>query len=137
ARTVKVVSTSGRSSARGAAGPWHAPRARVPAAASAVTRRSFGIPKDLAQVSVNRNFAGVETTMPADPARARGHRDESGSAEQDRGLVVTRLRHRLEAAEGILERNRHDLRAAEGHHLAPLLPEHQVEHCHAVSGGQN
>src|SRR5690606_41179889 len=31
-----------------------------------------------------------------------------GSAEEDRGLVVAGLRHRLEPAEGILERHGHD-----------------------------
>src|SRR5690606_38435071 len=56
-----------------------------------------------------------------------------GSADEDRGLVVAGLRHRLEPAEGVLERHGHDLRTAQGDHLPTLLLQHDADDGHTVA----
>src|SRR6185312_3305452 len=60
-----------------------------------------------------------------------------GSAEEDGGLVVAGLRHRVELAERVFERDVRDVRAAERDHATPQLVHHGVDRGQTVPGGEH
>ena len=58
-------------------------------------------------------------------------------SEEDRGLVVAGLRHRVELAERILERHMGDRGAAERDHATPAGMDHGVDRGHAIPRGEH